>query len=569
MSRAAPLIMYLLRLRKLNRIYDRLDPEREGLDFLEDTLEALNICLAIEDTDLKKIPAEGCFLTVSNHPFGMLDGILLLKIMASRRPDFKVMANFLLQHLEAIADYFIPVNPFEGRGQQYQSMSGIKQMLYWLQAGHPAGIFPAGEVSTYHPEVKTITDREWQPTATRLIKRVRQPVLPVYFSGNNSRMFHVLGSIHPLLRTATIPAEFLRKRNKTITVRIGQPIPVKEQDEFDDHERLGRYLRARTYALGSALEVKKFYTPFLTALKNPQRIADPVPVASLEAELGALDPMFSQGDFIMYLASSQKIPQVLHQLGRLREVTFRAAGEGSNRKLDVDEYDLYYYHLILWDARHKQIAGGYRLGRGDRIFERYGKRGFYIHSLFHIDDGFAPILRNSVEMGRSFIVQAYQQKPMPLFLLWRGILGFLRTHNHLNFLIGPVSISNQYSRLSKQLLMSFIRKYYFHDQLARYIQPRKEYQIKIKNVDTDIMLENSDMDLIKLDQLIEDVEPRHFRLPVLLKKYIKQNARIIGFNIDPKFNFALDGLMLLDLSEVNQETIKNLEKRVKAETYKP
>lgn len=562
MTAAAPLIMYLLQLRKLNRIYDRLDDQAQGVSFLDVTLSELNIRLDIDPEDLNKIPRDGAFISVSNHPFGILDGILLLKILASVRPDFKVMANFLLRRLEPVADYFIPVNPFEGDEQRYQSVSGIKQMLYWLEAGHPAGIFPAGEVSTYRPEVKTITDRRWQPTATRLIQKARKPVLPVYFYGQNSRMFHLLGSIHPMLRTARIPAEFLRKKNKSIQVRIGHPIPVSEQDEFHAHQRLGRYLRARTYALGSAMEVRKFYIPRWPKLKQPQKIIEPVPVAVLETELAELEPMFRQGDFDMYLAASQQIPEMLNEVGRLREITFRAAGEGSNRRIDVDEYDLYYHHLLLWDRSHKQLAGSYRLGRGDTILERYGKRGFYIHSLFHIDDGFRPILAKSVEMGRSFIAQPYQQKAMPLFLLWRGILGFLKNHGHQRYLIGPVTISNQYSRLSKHLLIDFIRKYYFDENLAQFIRPRQDLKIKIKNVDTDILVAHPDMDLIKLDQLIEDVEPQHFRIPVLLKKYIKQNARIIGFNVDPKFNYALDGLMMLDLKEVNQETIRNLERRV-------
>jgi putative hemolysin len=562
LSQAAPLIMYLLKLSKLNRFYDRLDKRQSAVQLLDQCLEHLNIRIDLPESDRKKIPAQGPFLTVSNHPFGMLDGLILLRIVTEVHTDYKVMANFLLQRLEPWESYIIPVNPFESQRQVYQSVGGIKQMLYWLREGHPAGLFPAGEVSTYQPDLRTVTDRAWQTTALRLVQKARVPVLPIYFSGQNSRLFHLLGSIHPALRTATIPAEFFRKKNKSIQVRIGYPISVEEQDEFAQTERLGRYLRARTYALGSALEVKKFYMPRLLPLKQPQRIIDPIPRARIEAELAKCKPVFSQREFDVYLAESTDIPETLNEIGRLRELTFRAAGEGSNRRLDIDEYDLYYHHLFLWDRQQQELAGAYRLGLGREIDDRYGVRGFYINSLFQIDEAFRPILSRAVEMGRSFVVEAYQQKTMPLFLLWRGILGFIQTHTDHRYLIGPVSISNDYSKLSKRLLMAFIRKYYYDEALAQYIRPRKELSLDVKLVDPEIMVEPHRKDLLKLDQLIEDVEPQHFRVPVLLKKYIKQNAKIIGFNIDPKFNYTLDGLMLLDFSQVNTETIHNLERRV-------
>jgi putative hemolysin len=230
--------------------------------------------------------------------------------------------------------------------------------------------------------------------------------------------------------------------------------------------------------------------------------------------------------------------------------------------VDLDEFDLYYDHLFVWDKQAKKIIGAYRLGKGDQIIEKYDKNGFYIHSLFHLKDELKPILKQAVELGRSFVVKEYQQRPLPLFLLWQGILHFLMHHKQYKYLIGPVSISNKYSPLSKHILITFIKKYYFDHELARLVKPRNEHTVKIKNADPEILLEKSESDINKIDKFISEIEPQHFRVPVLLKKYIMQNAKIIGFNIDPKFNDALDGLMILDLEDAPKNTIDNLSKEM-------
>lgn len=560
----ADFLMQLFKLKKVNEIYDKALPN-SGIDFLNAVLDEMKIKCNVTDVERQNIPKTGAFITVSNHPFGLLDGIFLIKIMAEIRSDYKVVANFLLKKIDPVADYFISVNPFENTKTDTANFAGMKAALKHIEAGHPLGLFPAGEVSTYQPETKTISDKVWTLPAIKLVQKAGIPVLPVYFQGNNSTLFHLLGIIHPVLRTATIPAEFIRKQNQTIQLRIGKPIPPGELTGFETPEKLGRFLRAKVYALGSALEVKKFFKPSLRALQKPQKIIDPIPVETIEQEIDRLHEDYkvhSKGNFEVYIARAKQIPNILNEIGRLREITFREVGEGSNRKVDLDEFDLYYDHLFVWDKQAKKIIGAYRLGKGDQIIEKYDKNGFYIHSLFHLNDELKPILRQSVELGRSFVVKEYQQRPLPLFLLWQGILHFLMHRKQYKYLIGPVSISNKYSSLSKQILITFIKKYYFDHDLAKLVKPRNDFSVKIKNTDPEILLEKSESDINKIDKFISEIEPEHFRVPVLLKKYMMQNAKIIGFNIDPKFNDSLDGLMILNLEDAPKTTIDNLSKEM-------
>jgi hypothetical protein len=218
--------------------------------------------------------------------------------------------------------------------------------------------------------------------------------------------------------------------------------------------------------------------------------------------------------------------------------------------------------LIIWDRESARIVGGYRIGLGGKIMEAYGVRGFYIRQLFKIKPPLYPCLKEALELGRSYIVEAYQRKPLPLFLLWKGILVFLLRNPSYRYLIGPVSISNRFSGFSKGILIAFLKSYFYDHGLAKHVKPKKSFRINKQDIDIDILLSSSQRDLSKLDRIIEDIEPMGLRLPVLFKKYLKQNAKVIGFNRDPKFNDALDGLMLLDINDIPQQTIVSLMREV-------
>ncbi len=252
------------------------------------------------------------------------------------------------------------------------------------------------------------------------------------------------------------------------------------------------------------------------------------------------------------------MPIIMREIGRLREYTFRKIGEGTMNSTDLDEYDLYYEHLFIWDTQNKKIVGAYRLGLGNDIIEQYGKKGFYIHSLFKIRNEIIPMLRKSIELGRSFVVPEYQRHPYSLFLLWKGIVSYMNMHPEYRYFIGPVSISNEFSDLSKSLIVACIQSYYYNHELAHFFKPRKKFVIP-KEILDDVQDLIKHGDIQNLDKQIKLIENK-MAMPILLKKYLALNAQIISFNIDPMFNNCLDGLIILDIQSIPKDTISNFSK---------
>jgi putative hemolysin len=562
-SLAIPL-MKLFRVQRLNKIYHKFS-HYEGLEFLDVCLKELKINYEIPENDFNNIPTSGPVVFIANHPYGGLDGLLLIRLVAGIRPDLKVMANYILRNVKPLENYILPVDPYERKESTQKSLAGIKSSLDVLAKGGSLAIFPAGEVSAFHTNSRRITDKAWSPMVGKLISRSGAKVVPIYFSGCNSLLFNLLGLIHPRLRTARLPSEILNKKRFTLKIRIGKPITAADIAEFTDNTQLMRYLRAKTYALATSLEVKKkYFTLPLRAKSTPETIIDPVEVSLLEQEIEKIrdhDLLIQFQDFELFLSESTDIPHILREIGRLREVTFREVGEGTNRAIDIDEFDLYFHHLFIWSKNDKRIIGAYRIGKGNDLYSKYGLKGFYVSTLFNMHRQMIPILKQSVELGRSFIVKDYQQKVFVLLLLWRGILTFLRSNPEYTYLIGPVSISNNFLRISKALLVHYIRQNYYDHELAKLVSAKKNFKVKLSQIDADILLKHNKSVFMKtIDDIISELEPQGFKTPVLLKKYLKQNGKIIGFNIDPKFNNALDGFIIMNINEAPEETLKMLEK---------
>lgn len=567
----AKALMQIFRYNKLNKVFSSTY-DNDPAVFINSILEHLDIKYEVHEKDLANLPASGPFVTVSNHPFGGIDALILLKILMSGRSDVRVMANFLLSRIDPLREHILPADNVNSRDGRQEYLSSIREALRYVNEGHVMALFPAGEVSAYQSESNLIVDREWQEQIIRAVRMAGVPVVPVYFHGTNSRWFHILGRIHPLLRTARLGSEMINKRHKVIKVRIGKPVSVKEQAEFTDSARLCRYLRARTYSLGSALEVRPFFSGFRRRRKTRQEpVAPAVDKELLREEINALRPsyeLFATRNYVVLFAPTRVLPNLIREIGRLRELTFRAVGEGTNRATDIDEYDFYYHHLIVWDDEAGAVVGSYRIGKGKEIFSQYGIKGFYINSLFRIRKAFAPYLKESLELGRSFIVKEYQRKAMSLFLLWKGLLTVLLNHAEYRYMIGPVSISNEFSPLSKSLIVEFVLNNHFDHEMARLVKPRKEYVIQgDKRVDSSIIIDTAEKDITKVETVVSDVD-NGFRIPVLLKKYLELNARIIGFNIDPDFNNCLDGLIMVDVYNIPAEFITTLSRELDEESVR-
>ena len=554
------ILMKVLKISTLNKIYDH-NKHLEDVAFLNGILDEMEIKFEIPEEDLKRLPKDGAYITISNHPLGGIDGILLLKLMLEREPNFKIIANFLLHRIVPLKKYIMPVNPFENHKDAKSSVVGIKETLRHLSDGKPLGIFPAGEVSTYK-DGKLVVDKPWEEGALKLIRKAKVPVVPIYFHAKNSRLFYWLSKIDDTLRTAKLPSELLTQKDRVIKVRIGKPISVNEQNEIESFEEYSEFLRKKTYMLANPFEKdsKLIDTASLKIPKAPKKIVTPASESKMIAEVDALRNsdcrLLQSKNYEVFFATAKSVPNILHEIGRLREITFREVGEGTNESIDLDKFDQYYHHMFLWDDETKKIAGAYRMGLGSEIYPKYGIEGFYLNDLFRFEPELHDMMHKSIEMGRAFIIKDYQQKPMPLFLLWKGIIHTTLRYPEHKYLLGGVSISNQFSDFSKSLMIEFMKSNYYDPYIAQYIHPKKAYKVKLKDADKDFIFDEAESDLNKFDKIIDELEPGNLRLPVLIKKYIKQNARVVAFNVDPLFNNAIDGLMYIRIADIPESTMK-------------
>lgn len=565
------LLMKVLKISTLNKFYNR-NKHLKDIEFLDSILDEFQIKFEIPEEDLKRLPKDGAYITISNHPLGGIDGILLLKLMLEQRKDFKIIANFLLHRIEPMKPYIMPVNPFEDRKDAKSSIAGFKNSILHLRDGHPLGVFPAGEVSTYR-DGKLVVDKPWEEAAMKLIKKAEVPVVPIYFHAKNSKLFYKLSKISDTFRTAKLPSEVLTQKRRVIKVRIGKPISVNDQKEHTTLNEFTDFLRRKTYMLSNAFEDKSKILDNISSTlkvpKAPKKIVTPVNSEIMISEIEILKKedckLLTSKNYEVYLAPAKSIPNILREIGRLREITFREVGEGTNESIDLDGFDTYYHHMFLWDNENNLIAGAYRMGLGSQIFERYGIDGFYLQDLFRFEPELYKMMSQSIEMGRAFIIKEYQQKPMPLFLLWKGIVHTTLRYPEHKFLIGGVSISNQFSNFSKSLMIEFMKSHYYDPYIAQYVHPKKEFKVKLKDADKEFVFDETEADLNKFDKIIDEVEPGALRLPVLLKKYIKQNARLVAFNVDPLFNNAVDGLMYIKIADLPESTVRPVMEEFQAE----
>jgi putative hemolysin len=558
----AALLMEVMKLNDINKVFSQ-NQHFNGLEFVDKILETIEVSIEFDADDLRNIPKTGGFIAIANHPYGGIEGLALVKLLCTVRPESKVMVNFLLKLIPNLSEFFIAVNPFENV-QHSSSISGLKTTFDLLRNGIPIGIFPAGEVSTFSLDKQEITDRLWHPVVGKLIARAKVPVVPIYFHGNNGVLFNILSFIHPTLRTAKLPSEFLNKQGLKIKVRIGKPIDIEDISYKNNTNKLLDFLRARTYALGTGLdEERKLFNPIslFKIKKKPQPIIEETPRAEIVEEIDELESfrVWTEKNYEVYITPTANIPKILREIGRLREMTFRAVGEGTNKKIDLDNYDIYYQHLFIWDKDLQNIVGAYRIGKGDQILDTMGRRGFYLSELFKIKEPFYPYLRKGIELGRSWIRKEYQQKPLPLYLLWKGILKYLLDNPQYRYMFGPVSISNNFSKFSQSLIVDFITRNHFDYDLAHYVKPKNKFKADLSPIDTDLLVESSDT-LKDLDSLISDIENSHIKIPVMLRQYLNLNAKIISFNIDPKFADCLDGFLVVDMQNIPPEMLEKIGK---------
>ncbi len=503
---------------------DRLDAayasaRGRGREFFPSLLDSLDIRYECPDEELHRVPAQGPVVLVCNHPFGLAEAPVIFSLLSRIRRDVKILANSLLSEVNDVREHLIPVDPFGNKGAAKINARPMRATIDWLRSGGLLVVFPAGEVASFQPPHFQITDPAWNDSIARVVRITGATVIPVFFHGTNSVGFHMAGLIHPRLRTALLPRELLNKRGRTLRVSVGDAIPAPQRPDFPHHEFCA-HLRSRTERLQS----------------RPEPIAPAGDPAEIRREIAQLTPLLSSGDYHVVIAEASCIPTALDEIGRLRELAFRPAGEGTGRARDLDSFDRHYRHLMIWNHQRGEIAGAYRIGLADEILERYGARGLYTNTLFKFDRQFLNKLRPGLELGRSFVCPEYQKDYLPLLLLWKGILRFVAQNPRYRLLFGGVSISNDYGSASRAMIVDYFKSR--GDRDARMVRPRRKFHGQSTG---------TAKDLDELSARISDLEPDSKGVPVLLRQYANMGGTILEFNVDPQFSNALDGFLLVDL----------------------
>ncbi len=563
----------LLLLDRLRELYQKIR-SAEGRPVLESLLNELQISYEADPEDLAGIPKTGPVVVVANHPFGLLEGAILGSMLPRVRPDVKIMANYLLAGLPEVEGHCIFVDPFKGPGSAAINSRALRRTISWLKSGGMVVIFPAGEVSHWKLNSGEVADPEWSDTASRLVRMTGSSVVPVFFKGSNSIPCHLLGMFHPRLRTIRLPKELLNKTGKSVEVRIGTVIPHKAVADISGDRDATSYLRWRTYLLAKRGEPDMRLVPRMIRSVVPKRPLEPIaPETPNEAVMDDIDHLDMEQcveqshEYAVYLAAADQLPYVLPELGRLREIAFRQVGEGTGKSIDLDSFDAYYLHLFVWNKTNRELVGAYRVGRTHEILGRLGPKGLYTSTLFHYDPRFFYRIGPSLELGRSFIRPEYQRQHQPLFLLWKGLGAFVARNPETPVLFGAVSISNDYNPASRRLLAHFLERHTREEDLAKLIRPRRAFRPALDR-DLDSRVIGSLLpDLDSLSIPISDMESDGKGLPVLLKQYMKLGGKLLGFNIDPDFSEALDGLVLVDLRDTDPVVLQRYMRAEGAESF--
>jgi putative hemolysin len=557
----ARLAYRILELEKVNRVHHKYH-DSVGPEFSAHVLEDIGIRYEIPPEQLDRIPREGGFITVSNHHYGAIDGMILSAVVGSRRPDYKILTTFLLSLIPSLKDGFIPVDNFSTGGAR--SISGIRTALGHIADQHPLGLFPAGEVATWQKgknrtslgKDKVVEDIPWAENIIKLVRKSGFPVVPIYFEGGNSKSFHILGRIHPRLRTVRLIHEVFNKRGRVVQVRIGQPLTAEEIARFDV-PTLGRYLRNRCYALEA-----QCLPPVEHAVQAvPAPLAEPVPADRIREEMDGLDErmLFEIGDYRAYLLQAGDAPETMRELYRLREETFRAVGEGTGQPLDTDIYDAYYRQMVLWHVPNQEIVGAYRLGFGPEIMESHGGvTGFYSAALVRYGEKAAPLLAKSMELGRSFIIGRYQREIQPLRLLLAGLAVAVLKCPDLTYYSGLVSISDDIPDFYKSLVVRYLEKSFPFPDAPAVATPTTPFSPDFLAVNPDDLLQIPDGKIDLLDRFLGTLSEGKVRLPVLVRKYFSCGARLVCFNVDPDFGSCLDALIVLRFSDFPKSTVNSI-----------
>ena len=548
----------LFSLRSLHEFYGRIPLNEENGNLFHAVLNTLHIKYIVSADDFSKIPPEGPTVVVSNHPFGGLDAIIIAALLSEVRSDIKILGNYFLESIPQVKDWNIPVSTSARKEHVANNANSIRKAIRWVERGGLLITFPSGDYSSANRTKKGVLKGRWKSHIGGIIRLAQAKTLPLYFPGKTSNVFQFIGLIHPRLRRNLLPNELIKKTSETIDLFVGKPILWKKLQEIESDRKIIRSIKNSTFFLKNRVP-QKSRDKSAKEVRHQEPVVEALPVRELEDEIRGLPDdtlYYSDNDYVIHIARAEQLPRMLLEIGRLRELTFRAVQEGTGKSIDLDSFDPYYRHVFLWSRNEKQLIGSYRLGLTDEILRQYGPKGLYTFTLFKFKPELLHNVQHSIEMGRSFIRIEYQKQYSMLLLLWKGIAQFIVRNPQYRMLFGPVSISHDYNPISQNLMYNFLKKHNVDLRLSRHVKPRTPFHpARVKGVNKRLLL-SSLKDIDDVSILISELEKDGKGVPVLLRHYLKLNASLLSFNVDKDFSSVLDGLILVDLKQTEPAILK-------------
>ncbi|MCG3651138.1 lysophospholipid acyltransferase family protein [Aliarcobacter butzleri] len=509
----------------------------KGFDFVDAVLDYFDFDYTVSSNDLQNIPSTGKVIIIANHPLGGLDALCLLKLVGQIRKDVKILANDFLVGFEALHSLMIPLDNFKDR----QSKESIKKIYEALNNEEAIIIFPAGEVSRATP--KGVKDPAWNKGFLNFAKNSNSAILPIFLDAKNSKTFYTISLINKTFSTLLLSNEMFNKKSKNINIKIGQIIPSENiTPKGLNKDFLVDLYKKHLYALKKGK--KSFF-------QTQSAIAHPVSKIDLYNELKK-SPLLGQTNDgkKIYLYDYVEDSLVLKELGRLREISFRKVGEGVNKKRDIDKYDVYYQHIILYDKNELEIVGAYRIGNSDMIFKEFGTKGFYSNTLFQFNDEFMFYLQNSIELGRSFVQPKYWGT-RALDYLWYGIGAYVKANPNIKYMFGPVSISGAFPAIAKDMLVFYYNYYYSSEKNLVEARTPFSYSSHIHDIKEFFTLEDKKRDFKSLKIALSNIG---VNVPTLYKQYseltLEDGVKFLDFNVDKNFGDCIDSFILVEIDKI-------------------
>ena len=513
-----------------------------SFEFIDEVLEYFNFNYLVSDTDVENIPSSGRVVIIANHPLGSLDAFSLIKLIGKTRKDVKIIANDFLNVFEFLQPLLININNFKDR----QKKDAIASVYDALNSEQAVIIFPSGEVSRATPS--GIRDKKWYKGFLKFASRSNAPILPIFIGGKNSKTFYSVSAINKKLSMFLLSHEMFKQKNKSIEIVVGEIIPNNNiMPQGIEQNQLIELYKKHIYNLKS----KKSFFVTQKAIASPENRLELKKALKSSQLLGK-----TKDDKEIYLYHSDDNNSVIiNEIGRLRELSFRKVGEGINKKRDIDKYDRYYKHIILWDNEDLEIVGAYRIAEVKSIISKLGKDALYTATLFDFQDNFDKYLNDSIELGRSFVQPKYWGS-RALDYLWQGIGAYLKNNPDIKYLFGPVSISADYSKVAKDMIL------YFYDENFKdsnnLVQAKIPYNFKsddtlIKNLKSEFSSDDYKQNFKTLKKSLSGISSN---VPTLYKQYAdlceKGGIQFCAYNVDPNFSNCIDSFIIVKIDKIKE-----------------